>query len=566
MASKIKRTSSRDGLDTVWYIDDGIGKEIYSFPAPIENPRFYSYDDNEGQRWVDWFHGFMVHTEGRLAGLPIDPLLPWVEAFIRELFGWKVTKTGLRRYREFHAFVPGKNAKTQMGCGIAQGLTAIDDEQAAQVFWKASTKDQAKDTCYRMIKAMHTLNSDLQELFELRPSDLALFHARSLSLLQILSALPTGKHGYNTHAVIEDEPHETAALNGNEAGEILWQKSITRTQPLRGMISTAGNNKNHWYYQEVEKLQRIIKHEEVNDRFLGFYRAADPKADVSDPKVWAMANPGLGRSVSTEAIEELYKDALKDAAKMDLFKQCQLNIFVDKTSKGMNIDHWELCQREYTMKDLQGQFCIGGFDLSHTRDLTAFALCFPNWQYDESGDQDTAWRLPRFLVWYWCPEKAMESNAQYRKWSEFIETTPGDFIDKAHIKKRIKEIRELFKVPKAYFDPWHSMDIFSEMNEKDVFEVTALTQSFQMMGPAIQELQDLTFAGKLEQNGNPVLTWNVKNVQVRLNGDGFKLFVKPADDKKIDGWVACNIAYRGTMFEKAPPRESVYERRGMRKL
>lgn len=550
--SKRKHIFSRDSRDHIWIIDD----EDYWFAAPIENPELYFYDYNEGQRWVNWYHEFMVHTDGALAGQPIDPLLPWVEAFIRELFGWRFKETGFRRYEQFHAHVPGKNAKTQMGCGIAQGLTVLDDEPGAQVFWTAGNKEQAERTCFKMVKDMYDLNPLLRTadegLFDLNTSSVNLYYPPLRSVLQILSSIPKNIHGYNAHGVIADEPHEAAT---DEVINTLWAKSITRRQPLLGYISTAGNNKDHWYYKKYEDTKALINHEKVNDRILGFIREADPKDKLDSIETWKKANPGLGRSVRVENLKSQYKEALDDPAKMDLFLQCQLNIWVERTSKLVNIDHWDLCKVPYTMEELRGQFCIGGFDLSHTRDMTSFALCFPNWQYDETGSSETATRKPRFLVWYWVPEAVMQKNKLYKQWSEFIETTPGDFIDKAHIKKRINEIRQLFNCPKAYYDKWHAMDIFTDL-DCDEFQCTALDQSFLMMGPAIQELTDLTNAGQLEHNGNPVLKWNVKNAKVRTNKEGFKLLAKPADDKKIDGWVASTIAYRGTMFEKAPDQDA----------
>lgn len=551
--SKRKRIFSRDGLDHVWIIED----EHYSFCAPVENPKLYFYDYDEGQRWVNWFAEFMVHTDGALAGQPIDPLLPWVEAFIRELFGWRFKETGFRRYEQFHAHVPGKNAKTQMGCGIAQGLAVLDEEQGAQVFWTAGNKEQAERTCFKMVKDMYDLNPLLRTaddgLFDLQTSSASLFHPPLRSVLQILSSIPKNIHGYNPHGVIGDEPHEAAT---DEVINTLWAKSITRRQPLLGYISTSGNNKEHWYYKKYQDTKELIEHKKVNDRILGFVREADPRDKLDSIETWKKANPGLGRSVRVENLKSQWKEALDDPAKMDLFKQCQLNIWVERTSKAVSIDHWDLCKRDYKMIDLVNDFCVGGFDLSHTRDMTAFSLCFPNWQYDDTGSAETARRLPRFLTWYWVPEEVYEKNKLYQKWDEYIERTPGNFIDKAFIKRRIKEIRALFpKLKKTYYDPWHSLDIFVEINDDD-FECVPLEQSFKKMGPAIQELSDLVAAGQMEHDGNPVRTWNVKNAKVRLNSEGFKLLAKPADDKKIDGWVSCNIAYAGTMFEKPPEQDA----------
>lgn len=559
MASKPKPRLSIDARDHVWAIK---GK-TYAFASPMDTEAYY-YDADEGQYWIDLIQEWFCHTEGDLAGQPLI-LMPWAEAVTRQLFGWRKKEDGFRRYQTFHYFVPGKNGKTQLGACYAQGLTGFDDEQGAQIFWQASTEEQAKGTCFKMISDMHTLNADLGDVFELQKSSLALYHPETRSLLRVLSSLPTGGiHGPNVQALILDEPHESPR---SETRDVLRNKMITRNQPLLGYISTAGKNRECWYYKEYEYLTKLVAHEEHNDRYLAFCCEPKKGADPADLRTWKDANPGMGISVKVENLKTIFEESQSNPSKMDMFLQTNLNMWIERTSDFINYQNWELCAQKYTMKDLRGKFCIGGFDLSQARDFTSFALCFPNWQYDETGSQETAWRLPLFLVWYWIPQAVYDSTQLYHQWSQYIEITKGDYIDKALIKRRIKEIRQQFNCKKAYFDPWHSLDIFSEMEEPDVFEVTSLRQNFQTMGPAVNEISNLIVAGKIGHNNNPVLNWNVRNAKVETskdkNKETLKILRKAKDALKIDGLVACCIAYCGSTFEAAPPQASVYEERGI---
>jgi phage terminase large subunit-like protein len=64
-----------------------------------------------------------------------------------------------------------------------------------------------------------------------------------------------------------------------------------------------------------------------------------------------------------------------------------------------------------------------------------------------------------------------------------------------------------------------------------------------MNGPT-KLLENLVTSGKLRHAGNPVLTWQASNVQVKTNDEGLIKPVKKSthDIGRIDGIVACCMA------------------------
>jgi len=68
------------------------------------------FDIEAAERVVGFFRDCLTHEKGAWAGQPIE-LVPWQQAVVGDLFGWK-RPDGTRRYREAFVFVPRKQGKT----------------------------------------------------------------------------------------------------------------------------------------------------------------------------------------------------------------------------------------------------------------------------------------------------------------------------------------------------------------------------------------------------------------------------------------------------------------------
>ncbi|GAG38791.1 unnamed protein product, partial [marine sediment metagenome] len=97
-----------------------------------------------GQRtdiYFDWdtvarvsrFYELCPHFKGEWAGNPII-LEPWQDFCNANIFGWKFTDTGFRRFKTIYETVGRKNGKTTMIAPAGLYFLYADDEPGAEVY------------------------------------------------------------------------------------------------------------------------------------------------------------------------------------------------------------------------------------------------------------------------------------------------------------------------------------------------------------------------------------------------------------------------------------------------
>ena len=95
-----------------------------------------------GNRVVQFFEKFLVHSKGQWAGKPFKPLKWQSEDLLKPLFGWK-RPNGKRRFKRAYVQVSKKNGKSTIGAGISIYLLVGDNEPGAEVYNAATTRKQA---------------------------------------------------------------------------------------------------------------------------------------------------------------------------------------------------------------------------------------------------------------------------------------------------------------------------------------------------------------------------------------------------------------------------------------
>ncbi|MCY4129014.1 MAG: terminase large subunit, partial [Gammaproteobacteria bacterium] len=104
--------------------------------------RAFAFDKDSAAHIIDYFEEVLCLGEGQFDGLPFN--LDISQAFnLGSVFGWKVAKTGRRRFRRWYLEEGKGNGKSPLLAGVGlYGMTA-DDEKGAQVYSAAATKEQA---------------------------------------------------------------------------------------------------------------------------------------------------------------------------------------------------------------------------------------------------------------------------------------------------------------------------------------------------------------------------------------------------------------------------------------
>lgn len=514
-------------------------------------PDGYWFDEAEADRVVAFFHEYLTHTKGKLAGEPFV-LEPWQVEMLRNMFGWK-RPDGTRRYRTAYLEIPRKNGKSTLAAGIALYLLLADREKGAEVYTAAADREQAS-IVYDVARSMADAAPSMRTRVKAMATAKRLVVESTGSFMKCLSADAYTKHGLNAHGIIFDEVH---AQKDRELWDVLTTSTGAREQPLTVAITTAGFDRNTICWELHDYAEKVRDGIIEDHEFLPVLFAADEDDDWTSPETWRKANPCLGVSLSEDYVEAKCREAQNSPAKENTFRRLHLNQWTQQDVRWLQMAKWDTCDSEIREDDLEGRPCYAGLDLASTTDVAACVLVFP-------PDDDDVWRvLPRF----WIPAENARSREKrdrvpYLLWEKqgHLTMTPGDIIDFDRIRRDVVELGERFDIREVAIDRWAATQITTQLMG-DGFEMVPFGQGFASLSGPAKELEALVVSGRLGHGGNPVLRWMASNVAVEQDAAGNIKPSKRRSTEKIDGIVAATMALGRAMATGTAG--SVYEGRGM---
>lgn len=471
------------------------------------------------------------HTQGDLAGQPLNPDAWQIAYIIAPVFGW-VRQNSLGRYvriiRTLYVDVPRKNGKSTLCGGFAIYLTAADGEPGAQVLAAATTAKQAG----YVFAPVKQLASTPGLRGHVKPYQNRIVHPRSNSYFGVVSSVAEALHGANVHGAVIDELHVHKTPDLVEAIET---GTGSRAQPLVVMITTADDGRPQSVYARkrryVEQLEKGVFEDPSS---YGVVFAALESDDPFSERTWRKANPGYGISPTKEFMEDSANKAKNSPAELSSFLRLHLGIRTKQTTRFLDLKAWDINAGKIDEADLAGRECYGGLDLGSVSDLTA--LC---WLFPRAGGYDAIWRM-------WTPEDNLEaldkrSAGAGSLWVSqgWLETTPGNVTDYDFIKARILADMDTFNVLSIGYDRWNATQIVNDLVAEDA-PMVKVGQGVFSMSPAMKEIQRLTLLGKkgapvLNNGGNPVMRWMVDNLAVATDPSGNVKPDKANSGDKIDG-------------------------------
>lgn len=491
------------------------------------------FNERRAAHVVEFFHRFLRHSKGEFADKPFD-LLDWQrDDLIYPIFGWE-QPDGRRRIKSCYCQIPKKNGKSTIASAIGLYMLIGDNEPGAEIYSAATQQEQASIVHGEAIKMVEA-SPALSAIIQLNRSTKAMSFPARKSIYRAISSEAHGQEGLNAHAIIIDELH---AWQGDKLWNTLQYAFAARRQPLRFVITTAGDDPLSVCYKEYEYATRILAGEEIDVRHHCYIRDAAPTDDWTEPAVWLKANPSMGDG---DAYPLKVDDFAADVAKAKAtpttqatFKRYRLNVWQTAAHPWLDMTHWRACTDSFDESELIGRDCFGGLDLAKTRDTTAFVLVFP-WGEDEY----------RLLPYFWLPEGAVTSgNApqDFRRWAESgqLTLTPGNVCDYAFVEQRILELSNQFSIRGFAYDPYNAEQVTQRLDELHGIPRTVFKQTINNYAEPTREFERLVISGKLRHNGHPLLTWQIGNTSVRTDPSGNIRPVKPEqeDNRKIDGVVA----------------------------
>ena len=477
----------------------------------------------------------LPHIKGKWAGKPIV-MEPWQVFILSTVFGW-VREDGSRRFRVVYTEVPRKNAKSTISSGVGLYLLAADEEGGAEVYSAATTRDQAR-IVWNDAKCMVDRTEGLRRRFGVSTGAHSIYVEDTASLFKALSRDQGGNlDGLNVHGAIIDELH---AHKTREIYDVVETATGARTQPLIWNITTAGFNRAGICYELRGYAAGVLSGAAPDEEFFGIIYTVDDEdlKDVgrllTDPTLWAKANPNWGISVSPDDIARKARKASRVSSAQNNFLTKHLNVWVNAGTSWMNMQRWEECaNRDLRLEDFAGEQCVAGLDLSSKKDIAALVYLF-----NRDGKLHILGR-------YYLPEAAVEdsTNSQYAGWVEdgLLTVTPGNVLDYGQIEDDLHADSSQMEITEVGYDPFQATQMASRLDQAG-FSMVEVRPTVPNFSEPMKELEALVLQGAIVHDGSPILTWMISNVVAHVDAKDNIYPRKSRPDAKIDGVVALLMA------------------------
>lgn len=494
------------------------------------------------------FVELLPHIKGKWAreGKLIE-LEPWQSFIITTVFGWIHRETGLRRYREGYVEVPRKNAKSTLSSGLALYMLTADDEHGAEVYSAATTRDQAR-IVFDDAKAMAQRTPDLRTYLGVSILQHSITVAYTASKFAPLAAEGSTLDGLNVHFAVIDElhAHKTRAVY-----DVIDTARGAREQSLLWNITTAGTDRSGICYERRTHVTKILENVIDDPSMFGVIYTIDDGDDPFHSDSWAKSNPNWGKSVLKDDMEASARKAEAMPSALNNFLTKRLNVWVSGESPWMDMLAWDRCAdanlRQLSEFAGQGIKVWAGLDLAQKKDFAALVIVFEHeWLIDGPTGICRPERKWAVCTRLYLNELAIQEsgNAHLSGWARqgYVTVTDGDITDFDVVADDMRQLCRDFDVQEIAFDPALSMYFAGKLIEEGL-PLVEITQRAMFFTPPLIQVENLVLEKKLRHDGNPVMTWMVSNLVVKVSKfNELRSPTKERPENKIDGPMAMLMA------------------------
>ena len=479
------------------------------------------------------FLSLLPHIKGKWAReRRLIELEPWQCFIIATVYGWVHRETGLRRFLEVYEEIARKNAKSTKGSGLLLFMLAADGEHGAECYTAATTRDQAR-IVFDDAKAMAERTPDLRTYLGVAIMQHSLTVAHTSSKAAPLAAEGSTLDGLNVHFALLDElhAHKTRAVY-----DVIDTARGAREQSLLWTITTAGTDRSGICYERRTHVTKVLDKVIVDERTFGIIYTIDDNDDPFDPAVWPKANPNYGKSVLPDDLAAAAVKAQNTPSALNNFLTKRLNVWVNGgESPWIAMKAWDSCQdKSLQLTDFAGEKCWAGLDLAQKKDFAALCLAF---------FRDGIWYV--FIRLYLNELAVQESgNAHLSGWARagYVQVTDGDITDFDVLAEDMRRDCRMFDMQEIAFDPALSMYFAGKLIEEGL-PLVEITQRALFFTPPLLQTENLVLEKKLRHDGNPVMSWMVSNLVVKVSKfNELRAPTKERPENKIDGPMAMLMA------------------------
>lgn len=332
----------------------------------LEQGDFF-FNPKKAQAAVRFIEGFCRHHEGVLAPQLIRLEL-WQKAFISVLFGI-VDSTGSRQFREVFLVVARKNGKTLLAAAIAAYCAFLDGEYGGRIYFAAPKLEQA-NLCFEAFHQIVETEPELNRYAQKRRTDIYIKDTNTTAKPLAFSAKKSD--GLNISLAVADECASWPGEQGLKFYEVIKSSFGARRQPLLLAMSTSGYINEGIFDELMKRSTRVLLGDSRERRLLPVLYMIDDVEKWNDITELQKANPNLGVSVSVDYMLEEIAVAEGSLSKRGEFITKYCNLKQSASTAWLSV---QTIEKTYgaplELANFRGSYCVGGIDLSQTRDLTA---------------------------------------------------------------------------------------------------------------------------------------------------------------------------------------------------
>ena len=514
----------------------------------LEEKRFF-FDQKRANDAIEWIEKHCFHTEGPKAPSPFVLEL-WEKAFYSCVYGI-VDKNGLRQFREILLVVGRKNGKTKIA-SAAGDYEFRKGGYGSRVFCLAPKLEQA-DLVYNDIWQMVMLDPEYQErkkelsirdehnkkilddsdLPRHRMSDLAIPGTNSTVKKIAFSAKKSD--GFNPSLCICDEVASWEGDAGLKQYEVMKSGMGARPEAILLSVTTSGYINDSIYDELMKRSTRFLLGDSKETKLLPFLYMIDDISKWNDINELRKANPNLQSSISVDYMLEEIAVAEGSLSKKSEFitKYCNLKQNSSLAWIGSDIIE-KACGDPLQLDDFRGCYCVGGFDLSRTTDLTAATVVI-----EKNGE---LYVFARF----WLPSERIEEataidGVPYNIYVQRGLLTPSgsNIIDYNDVFDWFKELVEQYEILplQVGYDRYSATYLVNQM-EQYGFHMDDVFQGYNLH-PVIQEVEGYLKDGRVHIGDNDLLKIHFFNSALKVSTEkGRSKLVKIKPTAHIDGMAA----------------------------
>lgn len=538
------------GIKNGTYITGRFVRLLYEHIIKGLREKQFFFDPHKANTAIEWIEKHCFHTEGPLAPGNIE-LEVWQKAMLSAMFGI-VDKNKNRQFREVFLVVGRKNGKSLLASAIANYVFQNEGGYGSRVFCIAPKFDQA-DIIYNCIWQMVQLDPEWQQLKEHlsekdehnkkihddgmlarhRQTDLAIPGMNST--VKKIAFNSKSSDGFNPSFTICDEVAAWEGDKGLKQYEVMKSAMGARPEAVLLSCTTSGYVNDSIFDELMKRSTRFLLGDSKEQRLLPILYMIDDIDKWNDINELQKSNPNLDVSVSTDYLLEEIAVAEGSLSKRSEFickyaclkQNSSLAWLPAKIVENASSD-------PLSLDDFRESYCVGGIDLSQTRDLTSACVVI-----EKNGELFV-------FSHFWLPAERIDEATQrdglpYNIYIQrgLLSPSGDNFINYHDCFEWFQQLIEEYHIYplQVGYDRYSASYLIQEMEAAGI-HCDSVFQGENLYG-VLQEAQGLLEDGVVNIGDNDLLKVHLLNSAIKMSTErGRGKLVKLTPNAHIDGTAA----------------------------